>query len=68
MLELGQPLQTNISFKFIDKGYKNIESAPSREGDIKHSCANIDLLRNTGWEPKIQIENGIEQLFKFWDL
>ena len=35
----------------------------AREGDIKHSCADISIARELlGWEPQVAFEDGLEQL------
>lgn len=36
-----------------------IEYAPSRRGDIAHSCASIEKIRATGWSPKYPFDEGL---------
>jgi UDP-glucose 4-epimerase len=37
------------------------ELQPSRPGELKRSCLNIEKLKKTGWSPKWEFENGAKQ-------
>ncbi|MBN1186305.1 MAG: NAD-dependent epimerase/dehydratase family protein [Bacteroidales bacterium] len=39
-------------------------AVPYRENEIMHSIADINALRNMGWEPKINIETGIKRIIE----
>ena len=48
--------------KLIDD---NITHIPARFGESRHTLCNYDKLRNaTGWEPKIELKNGIKKLLE----
>lgn len=38
-----------------------IEYAPTRPGDVKHSCASVSKLTATGWQPLYGFEQGLEE-------
>ena len=53
----------NIKRHLESKGFTNWIYAPERQGDIRHSQANImDLLR-IGWEPQINLVQGLQKCF-----
>lgn len=54
--------------KFAERGYTNIVNAPPREGDVKHTQANITKLKELGWTPKISFDDGLETVFDYWGL
>ena len=54
--------------KFSSRGYTQITEASEREGDVKHTLANIDKLRALGWEPNVGFEEGLESVFDYWGL
>tara|TARA_Y100001970_G_scaffold274606_1_gene374660 strand:- start:5235 stop:6230 length:996 start_codon:yes stop_codon:yes gene_type:complete len=66
---VGKSYSNNyILSKFFEKGYTNIEQAPARKGDVKHTQANISALKKLGWNPKVQFEEGLEKVFNYWEL
>ncbi|MEL9989881.1 MAG: GDP-mannose 4,6-dehydratase [Thermoproteus sp.] len=36
--------------------------APPRPGDVRHSVADIKKVRSLGWEPRVELEEGIKRL------
>jgi UDP-glucose 4-epimerase len=41
------------------------ENSPARPGDVRHSLADISLARKIlGWEPKVSLSRGLEELLK----
>ncbi|OUU74897.1 MAG: hypothetical protein CBC29_07155 [Methylococcaceae bacterium TMED69] len=66
---LGKSYTNNyILEKFSSRGYTQITEASEREGDVKHTLANIDKLRALGWEPNVGFEEGLESVFDYWGL
>jgi nucleoside-diphosphate-sugar epimerase len=41
----------------IDRQYQ-----PERSGDIRHSSANSDLLKQLGWQPRITLDRGLRSI------
>lgn len=39
-----------------------IRHAPARAGDILHSSASIDKIRATGWQPRLDLEAGLQKI------
>jgi len=39
---------------------------PKRAGDVKHSRASSDKLRNAGWKPQFSLEEGLKETFDFF--
>jgi UDP-glucose 4-epimerase len=35
--------------------------APARAGDLRHSCASAEKLRQAGWQPVYDLEKGLEE-------
>ena len=64
----------NDLVKIINKAIRNIRSdhepiqpkyGPMRDGDIRHSFANIERMRTTyGWNPEISFETGINEMVR----
>jgi len=57
---INELLQTlcKLEGKNCDPLYK-----PGREGDIKHSCADIsNAKKDLGWEPQVKFEDGLKKL------
>lgn len=42
--------------------------APSRAGDIRHSCASSQKLRDAGWRPVFDLEKGLEETVRLRSL
>ena len=61
----GKSISLNYVKDFIDR-YHDVEwkHAPARQGDVRHSLADISELRKLGWEPKISIDEGLARCFK----
>ena len=53
---------------FTKRGYTEVEHAPKRKGDVKHTCADTTRLKNLGWKCKISFSEGISKVFDFWEL
>ena len=64
----GKPTSINQLAVLLLKVFKNEELGViykrEREGDIKHSVANIEHARRVGYDPKVSIEKGIEMMLK----
>jgi len=45
-----------------------IVHAPSRAGDIRHSCASSQKLRDAGWRPRFDLEKGLEETVRLRSL
>ena len=43
-----------------------INHAPERAGDVKHSCANIDNVKSTGFVPSGDFDAGLKQTIDFF--
>jgi len=41
-----------------------IRFAPERAGDVRHSCANVDALRATGFRPLSSLDAGLEETLR----
>jgi nucleoside-diphosphate-sugar epimerase len=63
----GTTLSVNDLLKTICKIREqafNPEYKPGRQGDIRHSCADIRMARKVlGWEPVVGFEEGLRKLF-----
>ena len=57
-----------ILAKFESYGYKNVVHAPERPGDIKHTLADISKLKELGWEPKVNFDEGLKLVINYWGL
>jgi len=61
----GTSVPLNHIKRFIDENYDVLwNHKPERVGDVKHTLANIEELKNLGWEPKISIQEGLTRCFK----
>jgi len=49
-------------------GFKNKPNyGPPREGDIKHSLANIDrAVKELGYQPKVQFQDGLQKTVEWY--
>ncbi len=46
-----------------------IEHAPERPGDVKHTLASIDKIKEEiGWAPKVQFWDGLDRTLSWWGL
>ena len=60
----GEAISLNSVKEFVKERYKvKWQQAPEREGDVKHTLANIEPLKNLGWEAKIKIADGLRKCF-----
>ena len=60
----GKSIKINTIKKYLDKLAKiNWTHQPSRNGDIKHSTADISYIQSLGWEPEISFEEGLRRCF-----
>lgn len=54
---------------FADKGFDSVTRAPERPGDVKHTRANINRLREDFlWSPPTSLEDGLALTFNWWGL
>ena len=60
----GESVSLNYIKEFIDKNHDvRWCYAPEREGDVRHTLADITSLSNLGWSPKISIKEGLTRCF-----
>ena len=60
----GEAISLNSVKEFVEERYKvKWQQAPERDGDVKHTLANIDPLRDLGWEANIKIAEGLKKCF-----
>jgi UDP-glucose 4-epimerase len=60
-------LATTIIHVFGHKRFPIVRK-PAREGDIRHSCADISAARESlGYRPKVELEDGIRRALGFSD-
>ena len=50
-------------YEFEEKYKVKWQQAPIREGDVRHTLADIKPLQDLGWEAKIKIADGLEKCF-----
>ena len=62
----GDNISLNEMKAIVEEHIPNIvfEYVAEREGDVKYTKANIEPLRDLGWEPKHTIEKGIHDCFR----
>lgn len=48
------------TIKEVTKSNSKIEHTEPREGDIERSCSDVKKLKKTGWEPKINLKEGLK--------
>lgn len=53
---------------FKGRGFKNVVHSPEREGDVKHTLADISKLKKLGWAPKVTFEEGLKSVMDYWGL
>jgi len=55
-----------LSDKFPDA---KINHAPERPGDVKHTLASIDKIKEAvGWEPEVKFWDGLNRTLEWWEL
>lgn len=55
--------------QFFNRGYSNTIHAPARIGDVRHTLADISLIKkDLGWSPQINISEGLELTWHWWGL
>jgi len=60
----GKSVSLNNIKNFLEKrGFKQWSRGPTREGDIRHSVADITELLKIGWEPEVSIVEGLQKCF-----
>tara|TARA_R110002126_G_scaffold36505_2_gene111007 strand:+ start:59 stop:886 length:828 start_codon:yes stop_codon:yes gene_type:complete len=60
----GEAISLNSIKEFVEERYKaNWQQAPERDGDVKHTLADIKPLQDLGWEAKIKIADGLKKCF-----
>ena len=66
----GTRVDLNQTFELLKKmtGYKgNLKYAPEREGDIKHSLADISLAATAlGYQPEVGFEEGLQRTVEWY--
>lgn len=61
----GKSISLNYIRKFIDSNNNVVwDKKPARQGDILHSSADIQPLKQLGWSPKVSINEGLNRCFK----
>lgn len=65
----GKSLSNNcIRQKFVEKGYTEVQHSPERAGDVKDTLANINRLESIGWKAETSFNDGIQQVFEYWNI
>jgi UDP-glucose 4-epimerase len=66
----GTRADLNDTFRLLKKltGYQGeVKHGPEREGDIKHSLADIARAQNSfGYEPKVSFEEGLRRTVEWY--
>ena len=61
----GTSVSLNSIKDYLERrGFKNWKRAPTRQGDVRNSVANISGMISIGWEPEINIMEGLKRCFK----
>jgi len=61
----GRSVSINSIKDFLYKrGYRNWKYSPTRIGDARHSIADLRNISRIGWEPEVQIIEGLNKCFK----
>ena len=61
----------NEILEWFKKNFKGIDitHAPTRAGDVKHTCASIEKINQVlGYEPKVKFWEGLEETVHWWQL
>jgi UDP-glucose 4-epimerase len=67
----GDRTSNNEILEWFSNNFKNIEiiSAPERQGDVKHTQADISLAKKDfGYEPIVRFWDGLEKTIEWWDI
>jgi len=60
----GKAFSLNYIRKIIDSNHNvSWDRQPERKGDVKHSQADISMLKLIGWKPTISFQNGLQKCF-----
>ncbi len=59
--ELKVSTLLKMLFKYLNKKYK-VFVLNKHSGDTKNSCANISLIKKTGWKNRISLRHGIKKV------
>ena len=60
----GESVSMNYIREMINKHHDvEWDWAPARQGDVRHTLADISELKSLGWSPKIGIEEGLKRCF-----
>ena len=64
----GTSVSMNYIKDFIDS-HHDVEwvHAPARQGDVRHTLADITELQKFGWEPEVSIDEGLNRCFNQGD-
>jgi UDP-glucose 4-epimerase len=61
----GTSVSLNNIKGFLERrGFTNWEYAPTREGDIRNSVADISSIKAIGWQPEVDITDGLNKCFQ----
>jgi len=68
----GKPTSINELARTILQlfGYRRVPIVrrPAREGDIRHSCADVTLARRAlGYAPQVELIDGIRTTLSLWE-
>ncbi|HEY9155829.1 MAG TPA: NAD-dependent epimerase/dehydratase family protein [Opitutaceae bacterium] len=50
----------------LTQSHSKIEYAPARAGDVRHSRANVDRLRQAGFSPRGSVDAGLIETLNVW--
>ncbi len=67
----GQSLSNNDILSELKKRFPDIEinHAPERPGDVKHTLASIDKIKyRVGWAPQVNFWDGLDRTLAWWGL
>ncbi len=67
----GKSLTNNQILSRLTEKFPNaeIQHAPERPGDVKHTLASTDkITQKIGWSPEVQFWEGLDRTLKWWSL
>lgn len=66
----GDRTSNNEILDFFINRFPNIEieHAPERAGDVKHTQADISKIKEIGYEPKVKFWEGLEKTINWWGI